>query len=180
MSAAAILERLYRDGLKVRTDGASVLLSPRTKVTADVLDLVRQHKAAILAELMAQRAAAAGCVVRCRVCRHFTGSYGPLGHCGRFDTEAFADTAFEYEAYAPSVLTLRREKVEGQLQENPKLRLAADVEDAPLAPEPGRTVSIVVAVRTTDGVVSGELHAPRDRFSATDYFAYLREIGEPS
>jgi len=51
MSAIAILERLHRDGLRVRTDGARVLLSPSARVTAEVLELVRANKPSLLREL---------------------------------------------------------------------------------------------------------------------------------
>jgi hypothetical protein len=183
MSAGDILERLHRDGLHVRADGGKVLLSPREKVTAGVLELVRVNKAAILEALSplptpAHLAESAGRAVTCQACRHFTAGNGLFGQCRRYDTEACADQPFECRGYAPSPLEQRRRKVEQQLRDTPALRLAADVTDAPLRPEPGRPVSVVIAVRTAQGIVSGEFQAPRDRFDTGVFIAYLKQIPE--
>lgn len=130
------------------------------------------------ATVPAKLAEAAGQTVTCRTCRHFTASDGQSGHCRRFDIEAFADASLECPGYQRSALEERRRKVEGQLLDSPTLRLAADVAEAPLRPEPGPPVSIVVAVRTASGIVSGELQAPRDRFDSVLFFAYLKQIPE--
>ncbi|MGA7540617.1 MAG: hypothetical protein WBW93_17810 [Steroidobacteraceae bacterium] len=139
----------------------------------------------------AHMAEAAGRAVTCRACVNFT-TGAPLGHCRRYIVEAFADTPFSCDGYTPSALTVRRLRVEQQLQDAPALRVAADVEGAGLRlperdelgrrllapPEPAGTVSIVLAVRAAAGIVSGEMTAPRERFDTGAFFAYLRQIPE--
>jgi hypothetical protein len=134
MSAAAILERLHRDGLQVRTDGERVLLSPREKVTAQVVEVVRQHKPALLEALAAPTR--------------------PAPH---------------------PELERRRALIERDLAEHPDKRVAFDVADAPLRPEPGEPVSVVLAFRTPVGIVSGELHVPRERFEPVLFIRTLEE-----
>jgi hypothetical protein len=96
------------------------------------------------------------------------------------DSEKWEPVSAQPTDPAVQALEARRQKVEAQLLANPKLRMAADVTDAPMRPEAGRPVSIVVAIKTPQGIVSGELEAPRERFDTGVFFAYLREIGEPS
>jgi len=143
MSAAAILERLYRDGLSVRTDGARVLLSPREKVTPDLLELVRGNKATILQQLVADSAQ------------------------GRMPSDP-----------AARALEHRRRKVERELVEHPEQRVAFDAVGVPLRPEPGASVSVMLAVRTPVGIVSGELSISREKFDAALFFRTLRDTSQ--
>jgi hypothetical protein len=137
-AAAAVLEQLHRQGLRVRAAGNRVLLGPRAKITPAVLELVRQHKPAILEALA-------------------TGDSVPIATQGNPDLER------------------RRARVERELAEHREQRHASDVVDAPLRPEPGSPVSVVLAVRTAAGIVSGELHIPRERFDPALFFKTLEE-----
>ena len=68
-----------------------------------------------------------------------------------------------------------RVRVERELAEHPEQRVVFDAIDAPLRPEPGAPVSIMLAVRTPIGIVSGELSVPRERFDAALFFKSLEE-----
>jgi hypothetical protein len=67
-------------------------------------------------------------------------------------------------------LERRRQQVERELAEHSEKRVAAD---APLRPEPGAPVSVVIACRTPAGIVSGELLVQRERFDAALFFRTL-------
>lgn len=69
----------------------------------------------------------------------------------------------------------RRRRVERELAEHPEQRVAVEAVDAPLHAEPGEPVSVVIAVHTAVGIVSGELHVPRERFDAALFFRTLEE-----
>lgn len=114
MSAAAILERLKAAGLALRPEGDKVIVSPRDRLSDKLLELIRTHKTAILRELaegnaqprkaISAVAASAGHGLTdfraalvfgrlhvCCNCQHFTFANDPsgLGHCQRFDAEAW-------------------------------------------------------------------------------------------
>lgn len=72
-------------------------------------------------------------------------------------------------------LQRRHADVWKQLLEHPEQRAAYDIADAPLRPEPGSPVSVVIAIRTAAGIVSAELHIPRERFDAGLFFQALQE-----
>jgi hypothetical protein len=74
----------------------------------------------------------------------------------------------------------RRAKVERQLRAHPELRIWTDADNVPLRPEPGEPVSLVIAVRTRMGIVSGELLIPRDRFDAGLVIDTLTRTDKPS
>ena len=86
----------------------------------------------------------------------------------------------------PAILTeletleRRRGRLERELADHPEQRVAADVADAPVRPEGGPPVSVVIAVRTVAGIVSAELHVPRERFDAALFMRTLTETGKPS
>ncbi len=88
---------------------------------------------------------------------------GPVTHPAPLASQAHPD------------LEARRAHVERELAEHPEKRVAFDVADAPLRPEPGAPVSVVLAVRTAAGIVSGELHIPRKRFDAALFLKTLEE-----
>lgn len=81
---------------------------------------------------------------------------------------------------AEAVLEGRRRQVEERLRSQPALRRAFDIAGAPLTPEPGPPVSLVLAVRTDLGIVSGELHVPREKFDAVLIIQALEAAGRPS
>ena len=58
----------------------------------------------------------------------------------------------------------RHGKVEAELRARPELRVAFDVVDAPVTAAPGTPVSVVLAVRHGEHILSGELHVPRERW----------------
>lgn len=73
------------------------------------------------------------------------------------------------------VLQRLRVSVEKELAENAERRVAVWVAEAPLKPKPGERVSVMVAVRTTVGIVSGELAIPCERFDTALFFQTLRD-----
>jgi hypothetical protein len=72
----------------------------------------------------------------------------------------------------------RQARVEADLRENPERNIAWDVADAPLHPGTGASVSVVIAVRTGVGIVSGELRIPRERFDAALFLQTLTQTAE--
>jgi hypothetical protein len=76
---------------------------------------------------------------------------------------------------AAAALERRRALVARQLEAHPELPRAFDVQGAPLLPgEPGPAVSVVLAIRAPGGgIVTGELHIPRERFDAAAFVAAL-------
>lgn len=82
------------------------------------------------------------------------------------------------ESHAPApTLERRRAKVEKQLLSHPELRRAFDVADAPLKSGLGDPISVVLAVRHGEQILSGELHIPRERW---DMALFLRTVDNPS
>lgn len=122
----------------------------------------------------------------CAACRHFQARVGqsPDGWCRKYRVETWGEyrdgcaDAFTAADPADRALEARQQEVEARLRTDQNLRIAADVADAPLRPEPGRPVSIVLAVRTAAGIVSAELHAPRERFDPALFIRYLKETSE--
>jgi hypothetical protein len=83
--------------------------------------------------------------------------------------------AADEAARAACALEHRRVLVLRHLATRPELARAFDVQDAPLtAGEPGPAVSVVLAIRAPGGgIVTGELHVPRERFDAAAFVAAL-------
>jgi len=67
----------------------------------------------------------------------------------------------------------RQAKVEAQLRAHPELNRAFDVAEAPLAGSPGEPVSVVIAVRHGDQILSGEVHIPRERWDLAAFLAVM-------
>jgi hypothetical protein len=63
-----------------------------------------------------------------------------------------------------AALEERTRKVEEHLHSHPELQQTFDVEGAPLKPEPGMPVSVVLAVRHGNQITSSEILIPRDCF----------------
>lgn len=72
----------------------------------------------------------------------------------------------------------RRARLEAELHQHPERRIATDVANAPLRPESGEPVSVVMAVRTAEGIVAGEFTIPRERFDAALFLQFLNETSE--
>jgi hypothetical protein len=70
-------------------------------------------------------------------------------------------------------LDRRQAHVERELAAHPEKRVAFDIGNASLRPESGEPVSVVLALRTAAGIVSGELHIPRDRFDPALFLSTL-------
>ena len=75
-------------------------------------------------------------------------------------------------------LEVRRAKVEGRLLADKTLRVAFDVENVPLVAGPGEPVSVLLAVRTAQGVVSGALQIPRERWDPVLFAQTLEQTAE--
>jgi hypothetical protein len=120
--------------------------------------------------------------VTCAACQHFAvrPDAQPDGHCGRYVTETWARIPFQCGGFEPADCKLehRRKKLETGLRDYPERRVATDVADAPLRPGPGTPVSVVIAVRTGAGVISGELLVPRERFDAALFLRALSQTAE--
>jgi len=68
----------------------------------------------------------------------------------------------------------RLAKVERELQGHPGHRVAFDVVDVPLAGSAeGESVSVVLAVRHGDHILSGELRVPRERWDMAAFVAVV-------
>jgi hypothetical protein len=70
----------------------------------------------------------------------------------------------ELEGTSETQREARQVKVEAELRAHPDLRLVFDVADAPLSAGVNEPVSVVVAVRHGEHILSGELHIPRERW----------------
>ena len=108
-----------------------------------------------------------------------TGEIGEMCCVADVATVAVASPCDTPSSATPA-LERRREQVERKLGAHPELRVVADALDAPLRGEPGSPVSVVIAVRTGIGIVSGELRVPRDRFDAGLFMQTLTQtVGNP-
>ena len=67
----------------------------------------------------------------------------------------------------------RQTKVEAELCARPDLLVCFDVADSPLQAGNGQPVSVVLAVRHGEHILSGELHIPRERW---DMAVFLRMV----
>jgi hypothetical protein len=67
----------------------------------------------------------------------------------------------------------RQAKVEAELRAHLEMQLAFDVTETPLKAGPGEPVSVVLAVRHGEHILSGELHVPRERWATA---VFLRTV----
>jgi hypothetical protein len=67
----------------------------------------------------------------------------------------------------------RQAKVEAALRDRPELRVAFDVIDAPLKGSCVELVSVVLAVRHQETILSGELHIPAERWDMRAFLAVV-------
>jgi hypothetical protein len=72
---------------------------------------------------------------------------------------------------AGSSLEARQPKVEAQLQDSPGLQRAFDVSDMPPTACPGQPVTVVLAVRHGEQILSGEVLVPRERWHLAAFIA---------
>lgn len=91
-------------------------------------------------------------------------------------TEKPERASYERDVHARET---RRARVEAELLANPGRRLAFDVVDVPLNAGAGDPVSVVLAVRSSAGVASGEVHILRGRFDAALFLRALETSEEP-
>ena len=82
-----------------------------------------------------------------------------------------ADTAARREA--------RQAKVEAVLLAHPEQQRAFDVVDAPLKAGSGAPVSVVLAVRHGEQILSGELRIPRERWHLAAFVALMESPERP-
>ena len=75
----------------------------------------------------------------------------------------------------------RQAKVEAELRARPDLRVAFDLSDVPLKGGVGNPVSVVLAVRHGEHILSGELHIPRERWRMALFLSTVdADPGRPS
>ena len=123
----------------------------------------------------------------CATCTHFEKRPGdsPPGHCRRFKVStdgAYADGCADgWTPAAPVVRALERRRAEviARLKADPALRYSFDVQGAsPIGPAQA-DVSVMLGVRTADGVVAGELRVPAERWPGLALFTeYWRDCAE--
>ena len=126
-------------------------------------------------------------MARCSARAHFQTRPGetPDGWCGRLSVETWAAPLFQCGTWRPVdaalvALARRRATVVKQLQAEPVLRYAFDVQGAsPIVPASG-PVSVVLALRDSTGaIVTGEVVVPADRWPGVAVFtAYWRDAAE--
>jgi hypothetical protein len=87
-----------------------------------------------------------------------------------------ADLLAELDRARHSTREERRTWVEAELRAIPEKRVAFHVIDAPTKAEPGAPVSVVLAVRHGEHILTGEMRIPRQRW---DLALFLRTI-DPS
>jgi hypothetical protein len=83
------------------------------------------------------------------------------------------DLLAELDHAQRGVRETRQAKVEAALRASPELRVAFDVIDAPLKGLRGEPVSVVLAVRHGDTILSGELHIPVERWNVRAFLAVV-------
>jgi hypothetical protein len=104
----------------------------------------------------------------------------PDGFCRRFDEPTWGQVEFSCPGYeakdeAARGPEERRARVASRLRANPGMRVAFDVDDAPLEVDPGAPVSVVLAVRHGEQILSGEVHVPRERWDPVLFLMTLEE-----
>ena len=126
-------------------------------------------------------------MARCACCKHFEARPGdtPNGWCARYQVEAWDAPLFECRGYRPAdpellALARRRHGVAKQLEADPSLRYAFDVQGATPSGQAQTDVSVMLGVRTADGdIVAGELRIPADRWPGLALFTeYWRQAAE--
>ena len=165
--------------------------TPATSATQDPVAPPRVARVATVAggtsETEFSQAAPPPGMARCSACAHFQPrpSEARDGWCTRHQVETWAEPLFECRTYRPAApalvaLARRRHAVAKQLEADPSLRYAYDVQDAtPSGPASG-PVSVVLALRDSTGaIVAGELRVPADRWPGlTPFCEYWREAAE--
>ena len=126
-------------------------------------------------------------MARCSACTHFQPRAGetPDGWCTRHQVEAWAEPLFECRTYRPAdpvlvALARRRHAVAKQLEADPTLRYAFDVQGATPSGPAVADVSVMLGLLAADGaIVAGELRVPAERWPGVGAFAeHWRQAGE--
>jgi hypothetical protein len=79
----------------------------------------------------------------------------------------------ELEGEAVRARNARQDKVERELRAHPMRRYAVDLADVPLKAAPGAPLSVVLAVRHGEQILSGEILIPRERWDFGAFQAIL-------
>ena len=162
--------------------------TPATSATQDPVAPPRVATVATVAGGTAETAISAPPpgMARCSACAHFEPRAGdrPDGWCSRHAVEAWGEPLFECRTYRPSdaalvALARRRAAVAADLRAHPEARYSFDVQGAtPIGPAQA-DVSVMLGVRTADGVVAGELRVPAERWPGLALFTeYSRDCAE--
>lgn len=123
----------------------------------------------------------------CACCAHFQPrpSEAPDGWCTRHQVEAWAAPLFECRTYRPAApalvaLARRRHAVAKQLEADPSLRYAYDVQGATPSGPAVADVSVMLGLLAADGaIVAGELRVPAERWPGlTPFCKHWRESAE--
>jgi hypothetical protein len=120
MDAHPLLGRLRREGFTLTRNGDKIMVAPRSRLTDELREAIRQHRAEILAALATMEAFAAairsGALQQCQACRHFTKlipadgdklGVPDAGWCRRYSVATHPITPFWCDAYSPLGITNR-------------------------------------------------------------------------
>lgn len=169
--------RLRSAGLRLTAQGDTLLVEPRSALTDELRALIKAHKTEILEALAAEGVVGPGEVL-CRECSHFDARTGakPDGWCRRYREETWSSVPFTCLGYEPAdeaerAREARQARVEADLRANPDKRVCFEVAGAPLKGSPGEPVSVMLAVRHGDQILSAELHIPRERWDIKEFIA---------
>jgi hypothetical protein len=108
----------------------------------------------------------------------------PDGYCRRFDTDTWAAVPFECPGYEPAdpairARSARQAKVEAVLRAHPEQQRAFDVADTPPQAEPGEPISVMVAIRHGEQILSGEVLVPRENRNVAAFVALMEAPEQP-
>jgi TubC N-terminal docking domain len=114
MGAHPLLERLRREGFTLTRDGDKIMVAPRSRLTNELREAIRQRRAEILATLATTEAFAAaissGALQQCQACRHFMKlipadrdnlGVPDGGWCRRHNVATHPITPFWCDGYSP-------------------------------------------------------------------------------
>lgn len=89
---------------------------------------------------------------------------------------ADAHPVVSYREEVAATREVRQAKVEAELLAHPERKRSFDVVEAPLNACPSAPVSVVLAVRHGEQILSGEVHIPRERW---DFAAFIALMESP-
>ena len=99
----------------------------------------------------------------------------PDGYCRRYREPTWSAIAFHCQGFdaAEGTLEARRRTVETVLSTHPELKRAFDVADEPLAGSSSEPVSVVLAVRHGEQILTGEVLVPPERWEMFEFLAIV-------